>query len=100
MTTNATAVAPPRSPAARSAYTKQLHVMVDAQTREYVLGEADRVAREAGYQYLRQGEIVRELLAEAIAARYEADPAAYEKLVREGRVIAALPTDGSAPRRA
>jgi hypothetical protein len=99
-TTHATAVAPPKLPAARGAFTEQLHVMVDQQTREYVLGVADAVAREAGYKFLRQGEIIRELLAEAIAARYERDPEAYEAAVRAGRLVAAVPADGAAPRRA
>lgn len=94
------AVAPPKTSAARGAYTEQLHVLVDVQTREFVLGVADQVAREAGYRFLRQGEIVRELLAEAIAARYDADPKAYTEAVLRGREIAADPADGAAPRRA
>lgn len=100
MTTNATAVAPPKTSAARGAYTEQLHVLVDVPTRHYVLGLADEIAREAGYKFLRQGEVVRELLAEALAARYEADPEAYANYVIRGREIAAEPTDGAAPRRA
>lgn len=99
MTKTATEVAPPRSPAARGAYTEQLHVLVDPQTRHYVLGVADKVAREAGYKLLRQGEVIRELLAEAIAARYETDAKAYDEAVRRGRVIDSM-ADAAAPRRA
>jgi hypothetical protein len=94
------AVAPPKAPAARGAYTEQLHVLVDVPTRELILGLADEAAREAGYKFLRQGEAVRDLLAEAIAARYAADPEAYARQVLRGREILAEPTDGSAPRRA
>jgi hypothetical protein len=97
--TNATdVVAPPRTPAARGAYTEQLHVLVDMPTREFVLGVASETAREAGYKFLRQGETVRDLLAEAIAARYEADPDAYARAVLRGREILAVPVDGAAPR--
>jgi hypothetical protein len=99
-TTATTAVAPPKTSAERGTYTKQLHVLVDEQTRDYVLGLADKVAREAGYKFLRQGEIVRELLAEAIAARYVDDPDSYVKHVLRGREIDAVPADGNAPRRA
>lgn len=99
-TTATTAVAPPKTSAERGAYTEQLHVLVDMPTREYVLGLADKIAREAGYKFLRQAEAIRELLAEALLARYERDPEAYAAYVLKGREIAAVPVDGAAPRRA
>jgi hypothetical protein len=95
-----TEVAPPRPPAARGAFTEHLSLLVDEATREYILGDAERVAREAGYKYIRQGEIVRELIAEAITARYEKDPTAYEQMVRRGREVKAVPAEGTTPRRA
>jgi hypothetical protein len=100
MTKHAIEVAPPRPSAARGAYTEQLHVLVDVPTREYVLGLADQAARDAGYKFLRQGETIRELLAEAIIARHERDPAGYAEAVVRGREILAVPADGASPRRA
>lgn len=89
----AEAVAPPKAAAERGTYTEQLTVLVDEATRHYVLGLADSVARAAGYRLLRQGESIRTLLAEAIVARYEADPLGYADLVRRGRAIAAEAAD-------
>jgi len=96
----AEAVAPPKTSAERGTYTEQLHVLVDEPTPHYVLGLAEEAAKAAGYKFLRQGEQVRVLLAEAIVARYATDREAYERLVRRGRVIAAESADGAAPRRA
>lgn len=96
----AEAVAPPKTSAERGTYTEQLHVLVDESTRQYVLGLADEIAREAGYRFLRQGEAVRTLLAEALVARYERNREAYERMVRRGREIAAESVDSTAPRRA
>lgn len=101
MTTTATpAVAPPKTSAERGTYTQHLSLLVDEPTKEFILGTAEVVAREAGYKFLRQGEVIRELLAEAIIARYEKDPAGYAAAVLRGREIAADPADGAAPRRA
>ena len=100
MTKTLTEVAPPRTSAERGTYTEQWHVLVDEPTRHYVLGLADEVARAAGYKYLRQGESIRSLLADALVARYEADPEAYARLVLRGREIAAESADSPAPRRA
>jgi hypothetical protein len=100
MTKTVTEVAPPRPSAARGAYTQHLSLLVDVPTREYILGLADAAAKEAGYKFLRQGEIIRELLAEAIIARHERDPAGYAGAVVRGREILAEPTDGATPRRA
>jgi len=97
--TNATeAVAPPRTPAARGAFTEHVSLLVDVPTKEFILGVASEVATAAGYKFLRQGETVRDLLAEAIAARYAADPEMYARQVLRGRGILAVPTDGAAPR--
>lgn len=90
MTTNATTdVAPPKTPAGRGAYTEQLHVLVDMQMKEYVMGLAGQIAEAAGYKFIRQGEAIRELLAAEVGRRYDADPEAYADLVRKGRRILA-----------
>lgn len=96
----AEAVAPPKTSAERGTYTEQIHVLVDEPTRHFVFGLADDIARAAGYRFLRQGEAVRALLAEALVARYENDRAAYERIIRRGREIAAKSADTAAPRRA
>ena len=82
-----TTVAPPSLPAARSALTEQLHVLVDAQTREYIMGRAATAAEAAGYKFIRQGETIRELLLLAITQAAEADPVAYERLVDYERAV-------------
>lgn len=93
-------VAPPRTSAARGTFTEQIHVLVDPDTRAYLMGLAGETAREAGYRFVRQGETIRDVLAEAILRRYEADPAAYERLVVAGRKMLAEPVEGGAPRKA
>lgn len=82
MTTNATA-APPRTAARR--YSEQLHVLVDEQTRAYVVGLAVLAAKAGGYDTPKQGEAIRELLDEAIAARYGEDAKTYQSALRHGR---------------
>jgi hypothetical protein len=82
MTTNATA-APPRTAARR--YSEQLHVLVDEQTRAYVLGVAVLAAKAGGYDTPKQGEAIRDLLDEAIAARYEADKKGYRAAIAAGQ---------------
>jgi len=82
MTTNATA-APPRTAARR--YSEQIHVLTDEQTRAYTLGLAVLAAEAGGYARPKEGEEVRDLLDEAIARRFKADPTAYAKAVEKGR---------------
>jgi hypothetical protein len=86
MTTNATA-APARTAARR--YSEQLHVLVDEQTRAYVLGMATLTADAGGYARPREGELVRDLLDEAIALRYKRDRPLYEAAVIRGREVLA-----------
>jgi hypothetical protein len=81
MTTNATA-APSRTAARR--YSEQLHVLVDERTRAYVLGLAALDAADCGYETLKQGEQIRDLLDEAILRRYKSDPKAYAEAVAAG----------------
>lgn len=100
MTHTATDVAPPEWPAARGAYTEHLSLLVDVQTKHYILGIAEREARRRGYNYLRQGEVIRDLLSAAIVKTYNDDPEYYADAVRRGRAIAAVPADSTAPRRA
>lgn len=85
----ATTVAPPQVPAVRIPLTKQLHVLVDVPTYEYVIGRADEQACDRGYKTIRQGEVVRELLIASIARAAEADPDEYERLVLRGRQVLA-----------
>ena len=82
MTTHATA-APARTAARR--YSEQIHVLVDADTRSYVLGMAHLAAEAGGYSRPREGEEIRDLLDEAIARRYKADARLYERAVQRGR---------------
>lgn len=96
----ATTVAPPEAPTSRGAYTEQLHVMVDVPTREYVIGAAATAARERGYKFLRQSEIIRDLIYRGLAAAYEDDQKAYAEAVILGRQLSAERPEGSAPRRA
>lgn len=93
-------VAPPRSPGGRGSFKSQLHVLVDEDTRAYIVGLGALVAREAGYTYVRQGEVIRDLLAEVLNARYEANPTDYRRAVTIGRQVLAEPTEGAQPRRA
>jgi hypothetical protein len=82
MTTNATAP-PPRTAARR--YSEQIHVLTDETTRAYTLGLATLAAEAGCYARPKEGEEVRDLLDEAIAARYRRDPKAYERAVIRGR---------------
>lgn len=84
MTTQNASVAPPTTMAVRR-YSEQVHALVHVQTREYLIGLALLAAEEGGYTRPREGEQVRQLLDEAIAKRYKANPDAYELAVRRGR---------------
>ena len=86
MTSHATA-APPRTAARR--YSEQLHVLVDEQTRAYTLGLATLAAERGGYARPKEGEEVRDLIDEAIARRFKADPDAYAAAVVRGRAVMA-----------
>lgn len=86
MTThNNATVAPPATTAARR-YSEQIHALVDRQTREYLIGLAGILAAEGGYDRPKEGEVIRTLLDEAIGKRYAKDTAAYEQVVRIGRL--------------
>jgi hypothetical protein len=80
--TTPSAVAPPPETARRPAYTQQLHTLVDDSTRAYTLGLATINAKNGRPK---EGEAVRDLLAEAVYARYEADPDEYAKIMAAGR---------------
>jgi hypothetical protein len=84
MTTNATA-AP--SPTAARRYSQQIHVLVEQPTRAVLLGLAALDAEAGGYARLREGEVVRSLLEEAIQRLYETDPRRYNSAVRRGQEI-------------
>lgn len=84
MTDLATTVAPPQQSAARR-FSQQVHALVDTQTRELLLGLAIENASAGGYARPREGEVVRELLDDAIARLWKRDPRAYERAVRRGR---------------
>lgn len=90
MTTDATAA--PRRTGPRRRYSEQLHTLVDVQTRAYILGLAAQAADHGGYATPREAEETRDLLDEAIAARYQADPGpdgAYARAVQRGRAVMA-----------
>jgi hypothetical protein len=87
MTTDATAA--PRRTGPRRRYSEQLHTLVDLQTRAYILGLASLAADQGGYATPREAEETRDLLDEAIAARYNADPQAYAVAVERGRATMA-----------
>jgi|SRR6187402_2647449 len=91
MTTDAaTTVAPPQPPAERgAALTEQLHVLVDIETRQYVMGVAAQVAARRGYKYLRQSEVIRDLMYSALARAYQDDPVAFAEAVLKGREVLA-----------
>jgi hypothetical protein len=84
MTDLATTVAPPQQSAARR-FSQQVHALVDTQTRELLLGLAIENADQGGYARPREGEVVRELLDDAITRLWRRDPRAYERAVRRGR---------------
>lgn len=84
MTTQRATVAPPAVSAPRR-YTEQIHALTDRQTKEYILGLAVIAADLDGRARPKEGESVRTLLDEAIAARYAADRPLYERAVRAGR---------------
>jgi len=79
-----TEVAPPQQSAARR-YSQQVHALVDTQTRELLLGLAIENAEAGDYSRPREGEVVRDLLDDAIARLWKRDPRAYERAVRRGR---------------
>lgn len=87
MTTDATAA--PRRTGPRRRYSEQLHTLVDVQTRAYILGLAAMAADRGGYTNPREAEETRDLLDEAIAARYQADPQGYAAAVERGRATMA-----------
>lgn len=86
MTTNATA-APPRTAARR--YSEQIHFLADEQTRAYTLGLAALAAEAGGYARPKEGEEVRDLIDEAIAARYKRSPKDYAAAVARGQAVLA-----------
>jgi len=83
----ATDVAAPDATAARR-LAHQLHTLVDEQTFAYITGLSALNAEKEGINP-KQGETVRDLLDAAIVAAHEADPKAYAKAVRKGRLILA-----------
>lgn len=87
MTTDATAA--PRRTGPRRRYSEQLHTLVDLQTRAYILGLAGMAADAGGYANPREAEETRDLLDEAIAARYAEDPASYAAAVERGQAMMA-----------
>lgn len=87
MTTDATAA--PRRTGPRRRYSEQLHTLVDVQTRAYILGLASLAADQGGYATPREAEETRDLLDEAIAARYAADPQGYVEAVARGQATMA-----------
>jgi len=91
MTSNAPdaslAPAPPKTAARR--FSQSVSVLLDEQTRAYILGCAVQAADKGGYARLKEGESLRDLLDEAIAARYDADPKAYTMALRAGRSVLA-----------
>ena len=88
MTDLATPVAAPQTSAARR-FSEQVHALVDTQTREYLLGVAAINADRGNYTRPREGEVVRDLLDEAIAREFRRDPKTYELAVRRGRQVLA-----------
>lgn len=82
--TDATAVTPPSSTAARR-YSEQIHALVDRQTREFLMGLAVLDAEAGGYSLPRQGEAIRTLLDDAIARFYRDNRHTYEAAVQRGR---------------
>lgn len=87
MTTDATTA--PRRTGPRRRYSEQLHTLVDLQTRAYILGLASLAADAGAYATPREAEETRDLLDEAIGARYQADPQAYARAVERGRTTMA-----------
>lgn len=87
MTTDATAA--PRRTGPRRRYSEQLHTLVDVQTRAYILGLASLAADEGGYTLPREAEETRDLLDEAILARYHAGPEQYARAVARGHATMA-----------
>lgn len=85
MTTDATAA--PRRTGPRRRYSEQLHTLVDVQTRAYILGLAGKAADLGGYGTPREAEETRDLLDEAIAARYDRDPQEYVAAVERGQAM-------------
>lgn len=83
-TQNNATVAPPMTTAARR-YSEQIHALVDRQTREYLIGLAQILAVEGGYDRPKEGEVIRTLLDEAIGRRYAKDGHGYANVVRVGR---------------
>jgi hypothetical protein len=84
MTTSNTAVAPPMTTAARR-YSEQVHILVDTQTREYILGLALIAQDRTTLKRPKEGEAARYLLDDAIAAAYRGDRKGYEQAVLRGR---------------
>lgn len=97
MTDNATDA--PEATAVRSRQPKldqQIHVLVTDATRAYTLGLASIAADAQGFSGLREGVEVRDLLDEAIAARFADDAGAYRTAVLRGRQILAERASSSA----
>lgn len=87
MTRNTATAAPPKTAAPR--YSQHISLLVDTDMKAYTVGVATLAADAGGYTNPKEGEEVRELLAEAIAARYESDPKAYAAAVARGRRVLA-----------
>jgi hypothetical protein len=84
MTDLVTDVAPPQTSAARR-FSQQVHALVDTQTRELLLGVAIENAEDGDYTRPREGEVVRDLLDDAISRLFRRDPQRYQRAVRKGR---------------
>jgi hypothetical protein len=81
MTTRTAPVAAPQA-AARAKLTEQFTFLTDEATAQYIEGAA-RLA--AGDARPKTGEVIRDLIAEALVARYGDDTDAYARAVRAGR---------------
>lgn len=83
MTTDAT-VSPPTATAARR-LSEQVHFLTDRTSREVLVGLATLEAAAGGYATPREGEIVRDLLGDALVRLFETDRPRYERAARAGR---------------
>jgi hypothetical protein len=81
MTTRTAPVAAPQA-AARAKLTEQFTFLCDEPTAHYIAGVAKLAAGDARPKI---GEVIRDLLAEAIVAHYNEDPKAYAAAIKAGR---------------
>ncbi|MET0915762.1 MAG: hypothetical protein ABWY81_06135 [Jiangellaceae bacterium] len=89
MTENTTA-APPLSthvpaPVPGRRVSESLSLFVDPDTRAYTLGRAVLLARENGWPTLRESEILRAILDDAINGHRAVEPAEYARIMTAGR---------------